>query len=145
MAVAPLLPVGAGASVLIAEDDYNFRDTLEDALLEDGHSVVRARNGAEALAAVDRLSRPALVLLDLHMPVMDGVSFLRELRKRGDLEDFEVVVMSAVIDPDHWFADLPGITRVLRKPFDIGEIQALASDFAERRPPRLPGQRATAG
>ncbi|HEY1334535.1 MAG TPA: response regulator, partial [Myxococcaceae bacterium] len=70
------------ASVLIAEDDYNFRDTLEDVLVEDGHSVVCARNGAEALVALSRIPRPALVLLDLHMPVMDGVTFLNHLRQR---------------------------------------------------------------
>ena len=131
--------VSAGASVLIAEDDYNFRDTLEDALIEDGHRVVCARNGAEALVALNRLPRPALVLLDLHMPVMDGVTFLHELRKRPDHDDFEVAVMSALVDPE-WFAKLPGVIRALRKPFDIGEIQALVADYADRRPARLPGR-----
>ena len=80
--------VSAGAAVLIAEDDYNFRDTLEDVLIEDGHSVVSARNGAEALVALNRLPRPALILLDLHMPVMDGVTFLNHLRQRPDQADF---------------------------------------------------------
>jgi len=135
--------MSSGASVLIAEDDFNFRDTLEDALLEDGHNVVRARNGAEALAAVEKLPRPSLVLLDLHMPVMDGIAFLRELRKRDHPEDFEVIVMSAVVDPDEWASKLPGITRILRKPFEIEEVQALVAEFAERRPPRLPGQQPT--
>jgi CheY-like chemotaxis protein len=132
--------VSAGASVLIAEDDYNFRDTLEDALVEDGHHVVCARNGAEALMALTRLPRPALVLLDLHMPVMDGVTFLNELRKRPDPEDFEVIVMSALVDPE-WFGKVHGVIRVLRKPFDIVELQALVAEYADRRPARLPGQR----
>jgi CheY-like chemotaxis protein len=132
--------VNAGASVLIAEDDFNFRDTLEDALVEDGHHVVCARNGAEALMALTRLPRPALVLLDLHMPVMDGVTFLNELRKRPDPEDFEVIVMSALVDPE-WFGKVRGVIRVLRKPFDIGELQALVAEYADRRPARLPGQR----
>jgi CheY-like chemotaxis protein len=132
--------VSAGASVLIAEDDYNFRDTLEDALIEDGHHVVCARNGAEALVALDRLPRPALIVLDLQMPVMDGVTFLNELRKRPYPEDYEVVVMSALVDPE-WFGKLRGVIRVLRKPFDIGEIQALVAGFADRRPARLPGRR----
>lgn len=129
------LIVGTRASVLIAEDDYNFRDTLADALLEDGHWVVCARNGAEALVVLSKLPRPALILLDLHMPVMDGVSFLNHLRQRPDHDDFEVIVMSALVDPQ-WFAKLPGVIRALRKPFDIEEIQVLVSDFAERRPVR---------
>ena len=136
--------MSVGASVLIAEDDYNFRDTLEDALVEDGHRVVCARNGSEALVALSRLPRPALVLLDLHMPVMDGVTFLNHLRTRTDTEDFEVVIMSALVDPD-WFGKLPGVIRALRKPFDIGEIQALVSEFADRNPARLPGRQRGTG
>lgn len=132
--------VAARASVLIAEDDYNFRDTLEDALVEDGHSVLCARNGAEALLALDKLLRPALILLDLHMPVMDGVSFLNHLRQRPDHDDFEVIVMSALVDPQ-WFAKLPGVIHALRKPFDIEEIQTLVSKFSERRPALRPSQR----
>ena len=131
--------VSAGAAVLIAEDDYNFRDTVADALVEDGQSVVCARNGAEALVALSRLPRPALVLLDLHMPVMDGLTFMNELRKRPDAADFEVIVMSAVVDPER-FGKLPGVVRAMKKPFDIGEIQALVSEFADRRHRRLPGR-----
>jgi CheY-like chemotaxis protein len=132
--------VSIRASVLIAEDDYNFRDTLEDVLVEDGHVVVCARNGAEGLVALTRLPRPALILLDLHMPVMDGVTFLNHLRQRPDRADFEVIVMSALVDPE-WFRKLPGVVRAMRKPFDIEEIQSLVSEFAERRPLRRPDRR----
>jgi len=127
------------ASVLIAEDDYNFRDTLDDVLVEDGHSVVCTRNGAEALVALNQILRPALILLDLHMPVMDGVTFLNHLRRRPDQADFEVIVMSALVDPE-WFGKLPGVIRAMRKPFDIEEIQTLVSEFADRRPARRPGR-----
>jgi CheY-like chemotaxis protein len=138
------LDMSAGASVLIAEDDYNFRDTLEDALVDYGHSVVRARNGAEALVALGRIRRPALVLLDLHMPVMDGVTFLNELGKRPDATDFEVIVMTAVVDPER-FAKLPGVVRAMKKPFDLEEIQALVSEFADRRRPTPPGRQRGTG
>jgi CheY-like chemotaxis protein len=134
-----LVSVGK-ASVLIAEDDYNFRDTLEDALVEDGHFVFCARNGSEALVALSRMPRPGLVLLDLHMPIMDGVTFLNYLKERPDCDDFEVVVMSAIVDPQ-WFAKLPGVIRALRKPFDIGEIQELVTDYASRRPSQHSHQR----
>ncbi len=134
----------SGASVLLTEDDFNFRDTLEDVLLEDGHAVVCARNGSEALATLPRLPRPALVLLDLHMPVMDGVTFLTHLQERPDRQDFEVVIMSAVVDPQ-WFARWPGVVRAMRKPFDVQEIQTLADDFARRRPRVGPRRRDGAG
>jgi CheY-like chemotaxis protein len=81
------------------------------------------------------MPRPGLVLLDLHMPIMDGVTFLNHLKDRPDSGDFEVIVMSAIVDPQ-WFARLPGVIRALRKPFDIAEIQELVSEFAARRPCR---------
>ena len=123
------------ASILVAEDDLNFRDTLEDVLVEEGHTVVCARNGAEALVDLGRMARPALILLDLQMPVMDGVTFLSRLRERPDRDDFEVVIMTAMVDPQ-WFGHAPGVIRAMRKPFDVQEIVTLAEDFAERRPAR---------
>jgi CheY-like chemotaxis protein len=120
------------ASILIAEDDLAFRDTLEDALLDDGHEVLTARNGSEALGLLHRLAAPALVLLDLHMPVMDGVAFLAKLRERPDREGYQVVIMSAMVDIQ-WFDRAPGVLKAMRKPFDIDEILTLAKEFRYRR------------
>ena len=119
------------AEILIVEDDYGFRDTLEDALTEEGYSVSVARNGAEALARLPHLRRPVLILLDLQMPVMDGVTFLHHLRQWPRPEEFEVVVMSAGVSPE-WLARARGVVKSLRKPFDIGEILTLCDEFADR-------------
>ena len=89
--------------------------------------------------ALNQILRPALILLDLHMPVMDGVTFLNHLRHRPDEADFEVIVMSALVDPE-WFGKLPGVIRAMRKPFDIEEIETLVSEFADRRPAGRPGR-----
>ena len=123
----------ASASVLIAEDDDNFRDAVEDALVEDGHSVVCARNGVDALVALNKVRRPALLLLDVHMPVMDGVTFLSQLQFHPLRDDFEVIIMSAVVNPER-LTHAPYVTRAMRKPFDVSEIQQLVWEFAERRP-----------
>jgi CheY-like chemotaxis protein len=128
-----------GATILIAEDDFAFRDTVEDALVEEGHTVATARNGAEALVCLHRLARPALILLDLRMPVMDGVRFLNELRLRPDRDDFEVVVMSATVDLQ-WFQATPGVIRAMKKPFDIDEILEVASEFGRRHARRSSGR-----
>ena len=122
----------SAVTVLIVEDDLNIRDTLEDPLTEEGHTVFVARNGAEALASLNHLSRPALIVLDLWMPVMDGLGFLRELRARKDRNDFEVVVTTAAVAPE-WFIGAPGIVKVLKKPFEIDDILSVTSDFAARR------------
>jgi two-component system chemotaxis response regulator CheY len=119
-------------TVLIVEDDLNIRDTLEDALADEGHTVFVARNGADAVASLNHLPRPALIVLDLWMPVMDGLGFFRELRARKDRNDFEVVITTAAVAPD-WFIGAPGIVKVLRKPFDIDDILSVISEFAARR------------
>ena len=113
--------MGACVSVLLAEDDSGCRDGIEDVLLEEGHRVVCVRNGLEALTALDRIERPALIFLDVCMPLMDGTVFLINLRRRADREDFEVVVMSAVVGPDS-FVNTPGVVAVLKKPFDVEEM-----------------------
>jgi CheY-like chemotaxis protein len=126
-----------GTSILIVEDDSNVRDTIEDVLLDEGHTVSVARNGAEALATLKHTRRPTLILLDIWMPVMDGITFLNALRARQDRDDFEVVVMSAAVAPE-WFVRAPGVVKALKKPFDVSEILALSADFAERRSSRGP-------
>lgn len=60
--------------VLVVEDDDQLRDLVTLALLDEGYQVVSASNGADALQRV-QLYRPDVILLDLHMPVMDGPTF----------------------------------------------------------------------
>jgi CheY-like chemotaxis protein len=121
-----------GASILIVEDDINVREEIGDVLAEEGHTLSVARNGVEALATLEFLPRPSLILLDIWMPVMDGLTFLRKLQEREDRSDFEVVVMSAVVGPD-WFVDAPGVTRALKKPFVVSDIISVSAEFAARR------------
>src|SRR5215472_17361443 len=71
-------------TVLIVEDDPDIREVLEEMIDAGGHPVVTATNGAEGLAALEQVEPPALVLLDLMMPVMSGFAFLEELARRKD-------------------------------------------------------------
>jgi PAS domain S-box-containing protein len=84
----------AGAEVLIVEDDAPTRDLLRRALEGDGWVVAEAENGRVGL---ERLMErvPALVLLDLMMPVMDGCRFAAELRQNPAWRDLPVVVITA--------------------------------------------------
>jgi CheY-like chemotaxis protein len=66
-------------SVLVIEDDEDGRAILSDSLRFAGYTVVEARDGVEGLTALVR-HRPAIVLLDLHMPRMDGCGFLHRRR-----------------------------------------------------------------
>jgi CheY-like chemotaxis protein len=126
-------PVRA-ADILIADDEILLRETLQEPLEDAGHRVALARHGREALAMLDQLARPALVVLDLQMPIMDGLHFLEELRKRPDHADFGVVAMSATVN-GQWVESVPGVIRTLAKPFEVQELLRVADEFFARGPP----------
>ena len=83
------------ATVLMIDDVPLFRDVVLHALQRAGHQVVCAANGA---AAVEQLKsvKPDLILLDLAMPEMNGLAFLRQLRADRNLARTPVIVVSAL-------------------------------------------------
>lgn len=82
------------APILVVEDDAVTREMLQGALKKASWKVVTAANGREALQQV-AAQRPALILLDLMMPEMDGFEFLREFRRQPAYEKVPVVVLTA--------------------------------------------------
>ena len=85
---------GAGQRVLVVDDDQATRETLRRPMEAEGWLVDEAGDGQ---AALDRVaaSRPALIILDLLMPEMDGFEFLGELRQRTEWRSIPVVVLTA--------------------------------------------------
>jgi CheY-like chemotaxis protein len=84
---------GRQGPVLFVDDDAAVREMLRRSLEKSHWRVVEARHGREALDCL--AEQPAVVLLDLMMPVMDGFEFLEELRSRPDGQDLPVVVLTA--------------------------------------------------
>jgi CheY-like chemotaxis protein len=80
--------------VLVVDDDKDIRETLQELLEDEGYAVATARNGAEALERL-RDVHPGLVVLDLFMPVMDGVEFRRRQLADPEIAGVPVVVISA--------------------------------------------------
>jgi CheY-like chemotaxis protein len=119
----------AAPLVLVVDDDPDILEAVAEILEGEGYRVARARNGLEALERVEEQA-PALVLLDLMMPVMDGVGFGRELRARHPAAHLPIVVISADGNPDR--AAVPGTVGILPKPFDIEALLALVSEQAGR-------------
>ena len=74
-----------GATILVAEDDADLRGVLTASLTRNGHRVIQARDGAEALAAIER-DQVDLLVLDLVMPNIDGFEVLARLKElsKGD-------------------------------------------------------------
>ncbi len=105
--------------VLVVDDDPDILEAVCDILEAEGYRVARARHGLEALDRVDE-ERPSIILLDLMMPVMDGVAFAQALRQRRIDERIPIVVISADGNP-HKAASL-GASGFLAKPFDIDAL-----------------------
>ena len=104
--------------LLVVDDDPAILSTVAEILASEDYLVETARNGQEALQAVEH-KRPWLVLLDMRMPVLDGWGFVRELRERRIT--VPVVVMTAAQDAHAWAAEV-GAAGYLAKPFDLDDL-----------------------
>ena len=92
--LAKYRPVGDGGSVLVVEDDPSASELLKRTLEGEGWTVRVARNGRDALAQMD-VQEPAIILLDLMMPEMDGFEFLSEIRSLPRASTVPVIVVTA--------------------------------------------------
>ncbi len=108
------------APILLVEDDSAIRESVAECLQSEGHAVHAARNGAEGLAWLRAGHRPALVVLDLVMPVMDGAQFLAEVRADPLLGPLPVVLMTAAMPSAS--SPLPAATAYLEKPFELADL-----------------------
>jgi DNA-binding NarL/FixJ family response regulator len=84
------------STVLLADDHPATLDKLSQLLFRDFEIVGAVRDGAAAVAAVVSLN-PDIVVMDISMPVMDGIQAMREIRQRGS--NSKIVVLSALDDP----------------------------------------------
>jgi CheY-like chemotaxis protein len=126
----------SGCEVLIVDDDPDCVDALRYLLDDRGYRVGVARNGLEALQYFEAGGRPCLVILDLMMPVMDGLEFLD--RRRGDamIAATPVIVLTAT---DARLGARDDV--VLRKPVDysvlIDAIEAACHATPDPGSPRI--------
>jgi CheY-like chemotaxis protein len=81
------------AKILIVEDEKLLNEAYELVLKKEGHNVSKAFNGEEALEQIGK-SVPDLILLDLRMPKMDGVTFLRQLMPIENYPDMKIIIFS---------------------------------------------------
>jgi CheY-like chemotaxis protein len=109
--------------VLIVDDDVAIVEMVSAALELEGVPHRSAHHGAAALALVAEHS-PSLILLDINMPVMDGVQFCRELDARQARNGAAIVVMTASRDADRHSIDCAA-DGVLDKPFDLDDLYAM--------------------
>jgi CheY-like chemotaxis protein len=131
--------------LLIVEDVPNILDFLEVTLKFKGYDVLKARNGQEALDAMQK-QRPALIITDILMPKMDGFTLLYHLRTDLATRDIPVVFLSAtyIAPEDKAFAMAIGATRFLEKPIDTEEFLLTVAELLTQGsspPPQPPKER----
>lgn len=121
------------AKVLVIDDDPKVRSVVARFVELEGHTVVQAENGKEAINQLE--GDPAdLVISDIFMPEMDGIEVLIQLREH--FPDAKLVAMSGggAIAASHVLktAMVLGAVAVLEKPFDLEDIRELLSDLDKR-------------
>jgi PAS domain S-box-containing protein len=111
--------------VLLAEDNEANITLIADYLGTCGYQVVVARNGAEAIARA-RETRPAIVLMDIQMPGMDGLEATRRMRTMDDLVDLPIIALTALAMPgDRERCLAAGANDYLSKPVSLRGLDAL--------------------
>jgi CheY-like chemotaxis protein len=112
------------ARILLAEDEDPVRALVARALAQDGHEVVGAADGAEALDLLKRESgRFDLLLADIKMPVMDGIALA--LAAARDFPALPILLMTGYADQRERASGLDALIRdVIAKPFTLAEIKS---------------------
>jgi CheY-like chemotaxis protein/signal transduction histidine kinase/CHASE3 domain sensor protein len=120
-----------GRRVLIVEDDVRNVFALSSVLEPKGITVIIARNGREALEVLARSSQEAatridLVLMDIMMPEMDGLTAMREIRKRGEWKSLPIIALTAkAMADDHDKSLAAGANDYIAKPLDVEKLLSL--------------------
>lgn len=101
--------------IMIAEDNADSLDLLSDMVRGWGYTVIEARNGADALEKIEE-SSPDLVICDIKMPVLDGVGFVRAIRRHSKLASLPVIALTGFDPQDHDAIASAGFTTFQSKP-----------------------------
>lgn len=117
-------------TLLIVEDIPDILTLLKATLEFKGYRVVTARDGQEALEAIQK-EPPAIIITDILMPKMDGFSLVHHLRIDPETRDIPVIFLSAtyVAPEDKAFALTLGVTRFIEKPVNFDEFLPAISDL----------------
>ena len=116
-------------TIMVVEDYEDTRVLLKQWLEGLGYSVLEASNGQEAVDIADR-ERPDLILMDLDLPILDGIAATQKIRQKPQLERVPIVAVTAYpMSYSHVKAFSKGCDEYMRKPIDISELERVVSRF----------------
>ena len=109
--------------LLIVDDNPENLRVLSSMLKQEGYDVRAAKNAKQALASIDG-SEPDLVLLDVHMPEMDGFELCRQIKGRAEFQNLPIIFLSALNDTFNKKQGFDaGAVDYMTKPFDVEEVK----------------------
>jgi CheY-like chemotaxis protein len=114
--------------VLIVEDYADVRAIMKILVHRYGYEVIEAEDGYEAIEQTQKHS-PDLILMDLAMPLMDGITATKLIRSLRDFADLPIIALSAYGDTRENIAIQAGINQVICKPVDFDTLQPLLNQY----------------
>lgn len=128
---------GVVPRILIVDDDPNLLVLLADQLRADGYEITTARDGDEALRRL-RTAWPDLLIIDMMMPRMDGLTLAREIKAQADLP---IIVLSAIDTADSKADLLEEVAEdYVTKPYHYPELRARINRVLKRLGDKVPRQ-----
>ena len=123
------------ARVLIADDEEPMRQLVSRAIAMDGHDIITAQDGAEALEILTRENGGFdLLLTDIKMPVMDGIALALAVAR--DFPKLTILLMTGFADQRERASGLDAIVHdVVTKPFSVADIRTAVADALSARKP----------
>ena len=116
-------------TIMVVEDYDDTRLLLKKGLEGLGYSVVEACNGQEAVDIADR-TRPDLILMDLDLPILDGIAATQCIRQKPELVSVPIVAVTAYpMSYSHVKAFARGCDEYMRKPIDMTELERIVARF----------------
>ncbi len=116
-------------AILIVDDETNNIELLSTFLTMTGYSALSAANGKEAIETASKL-KPDLIIMDIHLPGIDGLTATELLKKNPDTGHIPIVVVSGYgLPEDKKMASEAGCDEYLTKPFDLAQLRKKISGF----------------
>lgn len=118
-------------SILIIEDDRDIRETLQTFLETEGYAVSSAENGKKGLEKIKAAPKPSLIFLDLFMPQMSGLEFLKNYNQLHGVKSPVVLCTACPTDHEEYIEASSYTDFAIKKPLDIDLVLDLAKQYCQ--------------
>ncbi|MBL0058358.1 MAG: response regulator [Elusimicrobia bacterium] len=119
------------AKLLVVDDEKELVDLIRLLLEKDGHEVISAHSGTEALEVLSRQT-PSMILLDVTMPDMDGYTLVSNLQSDDATRDIPVIVLTGREGLRETFELFSNVVGFVLKPFDVKDLRARVQTSLEK-------------